>query len=385
MINLDIVIAVVDDTSENLKVLRRLLVQAAYKVLCFNDAESALRAFAKRKPDLVLMDVNMPTMDGYEACSEMKAQDQLRDIPVIFISALSDSEDIVRGFSVGGADYIVKPFRAPEVLARVKNNVSNHFLQKSLRESYQQVVELESMRDNLVHMIVHDLRTPLSTMQGYAQLCERRIQDGDIPRLDDIQRINDGADRMSCMLNDMLSVNQVERSGLRLNQGQFDVTEECRQLISLFQTTYPRHALSLSAPGYPIVLQADEGLIRRVIENLLVNAVKFTQTGLEILLEVKKDASGTVHIAVTDQGKGVPDEDKQRIFNKFSQALTSDTRYKGSIGLGLTFCKYAVEAHSGEIGVQDSPNGGSRFWFSLPDKTSESSSFTKETLSSASA
>ncbi len=366
MLYVEAVIAVVDDTPENVNVLRGLLTQAAYKVLCFTNAEAALKAFGKRQPDLVLMDVNMPGLNGFEACQRMKADENLKNIPVIFISAASDTQDVIQGFAVGGSDYIAKPFRAEEVLARVKTHVANAMMQTSLQKSYDQVLQLESMRESLVQMIVHDIRSPLTVVRGFADMCGKRMEMGHSPQMTDIQRIAQAAKRMGSMIEDILQVNQIEAAGLELNGSHFNLSTECYKLIEDYKAIHTKHHLVLSLPDEHQEVKADKAIVLRIIENLLNNALKFTPEGGTIELSIRPGETGAVTVSINDEGPGVPDEDKEKIFDKYCQLSATDSRYKGSVGLGLTFCKMAVEAHGGAIGVCDNQPGGSRFWITLP-------------------
>lgn len=362
----DTVIAIVDDTIENIKLLRQLLTSASYKVLCFSGAKAALKAFEKRRPDLILLDVNMPEMSGHECCVELKKTKALADIPVIFISASNDSGDIVKGFEVGGADYIVKPFRVEEVLARVKAHISNFVLQRSLRLSYQRTMELEKIRDDMVHMLVHDIRSPLSAIRGYVELCERRIDRGGLPTAENFDRMKSGASRIGAMLDNILTVSKSEKAGLEVSAGIFDLGKDAVTIVEDFRVSSPDHEITASLSDVKVCALGDRKLTHRVIENLMQNALKFTPVGKGVNLVVELEKCNTVRVLVDDQGPGIRDQDKVKIFDKYQQISLSTNRYKGSVGLGLTFCKLAIEAQGGSIGVNDSSSGGSCFWFSLP-------------------
>ena len=163
-------VIVVDDTPANLQLLTGMLKERGYKVRPVPSGKLALQAAKNDPPDLILLDIMMPEMDGYEVCERLKADEKLREIPVIFISALNETMDKVRAFGVGGVDYVTKPFQFEEVDARVRTHLELQRQRRKLKENYEQLRRLEELRDNLVHMIVHDLRNPLTGISGFLDL-----------------------------------------------------------------------------------------------------------------------------------------------------------------------------------------------------------------------
>ncbi len=163
-------IMVVDDTPANLKLLEDMLKARGYQVCSYPCGRLALAAAASQSPDLILLDVNMPEMNGYEVCKHLKADAKLKDIPVLFISALSETSDKVKAFSCGGVDYVTKPFRFEEVYARVETHLELRRQKRELQENYARLRELEDLKENLVLMIIHDLRSPAALISGYLDL-----------------------------------------------------------------------------------------------------------------------------------------------------------------------------------------------------------------------
>src|SRR5689334_1924873 len=166
-------VLIVDDTPDNIRVLTAIIERLGYEVRPATSGAQALQAVEHDPPDLVLLDITMPEMDGYEVCRRFKADEQLSDIPIIFLTALSDIADKVKAFGVGGIDYITKPFHLEEVQARVKTHLALRYANLRLAKSYSKLQELEQLRDQLVHMVVHDMRSPLMVLSGHLSLLQQ--------------------------------------------------------------------------------------------------------------------------------------------------------------------------------------------------------------------
>ncbi|HOS44734.1 MAG TPA: hybrid sensor histidine kinase/response regulator, partial [Armatimonadota bacterium] len=350
----------------NLEVLGGMLKERGYRVRQATSGELALRTAANTPPDLILLDIMMPGLDGYETCRRLKADDALRDIPVIFISALSETIDKVRAFSVGGVDYVAKPFQFEEVEARVATHLALRRQQRLLQASYEELRRLEDLRDNLVHMIVHDMRTPLTSIYGFLQTVialegERLSTDA----REFIGRATVSAESLIEMVSSLLDVSKMEAGQLTL------AVEECRlhevigDVVSRAEGVREGRELRVDVPADQVTVTADPALLARVVQNLLGNALKFTPDDGRITVGVHPGRH-RVRVTVSDTGPGIPDAFRARIFEKFGQVDARQHRQKHSTGLGLTFCKLAVEAHGGAIGVDSEVGVGSTFWFELP-------------------
>lgn len=365
---------IVDDTPANLQVLAAMLKDQGFTVRPVPSGELALRAAESEPPDLILLDIMMPEMNGYEVCERLKANDSLRDIPVIFISALSDTSDKVKAFEVGGLDYVTKPFQFDEVRARVGAHLKLRRLQveaaehhRQLEQSYEQLRELEDLRDSLMHMIVHDLRTPLTSIITGLETMETL---GD---LDDLQQelltvSIEGGHTLLGMINDLLDINKMESGQMELERGPVDAGALAQRCVNQVATLAHEKGLELGVEiAEPLpVLQADEEKLRRTLVNLLGNAIKFTSRGSVMLSVQHNPEDNTLCFAVRDTGEGIPREAFERIFEKFGQVETRKAGRKMSTGLGLTFCKMVAEAHAGRIWVESELGVGSVFSLALP-------------------
>ncbi|MCX7002457.1 MAG: hybrid sensor histidine kinase/response regulator [bacterium] len=343
-------IIAVDDKPENLNVLEALLTHAGYRTALFPRGELALAAAREEPPDLVLLDIRMPDMDGYEVCRRFKADERLRPIPIIFISALSATEDIAAGFACGGVDYITKPFREPELLARVHTHIALRAAYATLAAQHAQLQVLERHRDTLVHI---DILKESSA--------------GTLPAedLDCLRAAIHGTHQLSRMVSTVVDLSRMETEKIPLHQAAVTVHEILH--AALTQTCDPSspRPLAVQIADTCPDLWCDGTLCTRIVANLLANALKYTPREREIVLGAAPDPDG-VRIWVQDHGPGIPAQYHQRIFEKFGVADLAIDHRPVSTGLGLAFCKLAVEAHGGHIGVESQPGQGSTFWFTLP-------------------
>ena len=364
-------ILIVDDTPENLQLLSGMLKGRGYKARPVPSGEMALQAARSDPPDLILLDINMPEMSGYDVCERLKADPVLGPIPVIFISALNETIDKVKAFSLGGVDYITKPFQFEEVHARVETHIKLRQLQKELerqnqqlKENYDRLRKLETLRDNLVHLLIHDLRSPLAMMTGYVDLIKVKVAAKLSPtEVGYIDIVGKHTAKLLDMVTTLLDVSRMEAGEMPLNRQVCDLVALARETVDSFGILGGERRLGVESESGTVMIHADKELLQRVIANLIGNAVKFTPDGGRITVAIsRKDAM--VRMTVTDTGHGIPPEYHARIFEKFGQVDRQARRY--SSGLGLTFCKLVVETHGGTIGVESEVGKGTAFWFTLP-------------------
>jgi two-component system, sensor histidine kinase and response regulator len=358
-------IMVVDDDPANLDLLVSILSQQGYRVLSFTRGDSALRAVTLVAPDLILLDVNMPGMSGLEVCARLKAEPASRAIPVIFISVMSETSDKVEAFQVGGVDYVTKPFRVEEVLARIATHLRLQTLQRELQQNYAALKRVEELRETLVQMIIHDLRGPLTTASAYTDLLlhdPAALPPASRPAL---QAARSALQGLSDMVNALLDVTQLEEGSFPLQLEPCDLGSVIREAVRLVTDPTRQLTLRTELPETLPTVQCDRDIVRRITGNLVGNAVKYTPDGGTITISCAAGPDD-VRIQVTDTGLGIPQEYRERIFEKFGQVLGRRTGLRRSPGLGLTFCKLATEAHGGRIGVESVEGTGSTFWFTLP-------------------
>lgn len=357
-------ILVVDDTPANLQMLADILKRRCYRARPVPSGRLALQAAKADPPDLILLDINMPVMNGYEVCAELKKDPVLEAIPVIFISAYGETMDKLRAFSAGGVDYITKPFQVEEVEARVAVHLQIRRQQRELEAMLARQRELEGMRDTMVHMIVHDLRAPLTAVFNYLDLV--REQEAGFISVESMQNLDlamKASRWMVQMVNVLLDASKIEAGQMHLRLVECDVGDLLMDAIDAIRSLADEKNISLEQVHLRGVVDRDT--VSRVVQNLVSNAVKLTPPGGDV--RVTLQAKGRVlRVEVCDHGPGIAAQHHPKIFEKFGQLDSNVRQSVPSSGLGLYFCKLAVEAHGGKIGVDSEVGKGSTFWFELP-------------------
>ena len=357
-------VMIVDDEPENLNVLEASLSHVGYRVSVFPRGELALTFAHDEPPDLVLLDIRMTGMDGYEVCRRFKADEKLQAIPILFISALSASEDIAAGFACGGVDYIAKPFREPEVLARVHTHLALSKAYLTLSSQHEQLRILEQHRDTLVHMLVHDMRSPLQVILANLEMVvESSTKDLNAEDLESLYSAIHGTRLLGRMVSTTVDLSRMESGDVPLRCESATVHEifgGARE--QSLDPSSRRLVTEHIADSCPRVL-CDIEISVRIVANLLANALKYSSGSIAFGAEPD---TGGVRIWVRDQGPGIHAQFHKCIFEKFGVADQPLDNRPPSTGLGLAFCKLAVEAQGGTLGIESEPDKGSTFWFTLP-------------------
>ncbi len=354
-------ILLVDDTAENLRLLAGMLATRGFDPRPVTSGQEAIEAVGHEVPDLILLDVTMPGMNGFEVCTKLRERAEWRSIPVIFLTALTDVSDKMKGFAAGGVDYITKPFQLEEVLARVTTHLALRQARRDLEKTIGKLREVEKMRDDLTRMIVHDMRSPLTAMLAQLDLLAMDLTGELATSVDEAKK---GARQLNNLANTMLDVSRLEEGKMPLKRSTVDIAKIAADVRAGLLAIEPDRPIELVAAG-PVNANCDGSLVRRIIENLVSNAIKHTAGGAPVRIEVSA-LPGKARVAVQDHGAGVPPEARERIFEKFAAVSVREDRQYHSVGLGLAFCKLAVEAHGGTIGVEDAVPRGSVFAFEIP-------------------
>ena len=390
-------ILIVDDTPENLQVLSATLLERGYKVRGVINGKMAIRAAISGSPDLILLDIKMPDMDGYEVCTQLKAEPQTSEIPVIFISALDEVLDKVKAFKIGGVDYITKPFQVEEVLARVEHQVTIKRLQKELIarniQLQQEIVERKKAEESaaaasqaksqFVANMSHELRTPLNAILGFTQVMSRDSSLSD-ENIKNLKIINRSGQHLLELINDVLDLSKIEAGIIALDESSFDLYQLLDTLEEMFQIKAESKSLQLKffvQSQVPQYIKTDEKKLRVCLINLLGNSIKFTENGGEILLrvsmenisqpaqsEINSNSTSTeqcfICFEVQDTGVGIAVAEIDTLFNAFVQTEAGKKAADGT-GLGLTITKKYVQIMEGNIGVSSILGEGTTFKFNI--------------------
>jgi two-component system, sensor histidine kinase and response regulator len=360
-------ILIVDDTPANIDVLDQFLEKEGYKISVAPSGEAALDLAARIVPDLILLDIMMPGIDGFETCLRLKADAATREIPIIFITAKNETEDIVKGFSLGGVDYITKPFRQEEVRARIHLHLKMQRLMRALEAKNTKLAELNDLKNKFLGMASHDLRNPIAAIQGFSNLL---LDHGktlpEETKEEFLQSIHKASQNMLTLLEDLLNISIIESGKLDLHFQRSSLKQLVEERVRMYQVMAERKNLTTHLDiGELPEFAFDPNRISQVIDNLLTNAIKFSPAGKEIYiwLEAKDNRA---KFSVRDQGPGISPEDQDKLFKHFQKLKAKPTGNETSHGLGLAIAQKMVEAHKGHITVESNPPSGATFSFEIP-------------------
>jgi two-component system sensor histidine kinase/response regulator len=369
-------ILVVDDDERNVRLVESMLKPSGYQILHAYDGQEALRRVESSAPDLLVLDVMMPDLSGFELCAMLRARHATRLLPILMVTALHALEDKVKGLELGADDFLTKPINRAELLAKVRSLLRVKSLQDEveaqrleLEAKNRELLTIERFKESMTQMVVHDLKNPLAGLMGNIQLMQMQRAQMPPGRQEELlQRSLDSGRQMARMIQNILEVAKLEEQKMPLRREAVALAdiaaEQAAELMSL--STRDGIRLECDVPADLPPVDADRALLSRILANLLSNAFKHTPSGGRIV--VSAHASGEeVTVRVRDDGEGIPSDLLPYIFEKFVAGESEDRRRSSyDSGLGLTFCRLAVECHGGRIGVESRPGEGTTVTFHLP-------------------
>jgi len=357
-------ILIVDDQAANVMLLGQILTRAGYEVVPTHSGEQALQHARARKPTLVLLDMIMPGMDGMEVCQQMRSEPGLADVPVIFLTAATERELLVRAFESGAVDYITKPFVAEELLARVRTHIS-------LKQAKDHLQRIAREREDVTAIVAHDLKHPIANVRFSAQMLRR-------PGLSVERQAGLVEDIVACcdealeFIQRFLS-RRAELERVRdMQLGSTALGELVDRAISRYASAAETRQVRVFRDGENLAVKADSAILRNVVHNLLSNALRFAPVGSEIGIHIAPGRAGFVRVGVVDAGPGIPEGEREKLFRRFvriNHSRGEDTRGEAgqeSTGLGLAIAKADIEEMNGFLWYEPRPEGGSVFAFELP-------------------
>jgi two-component system sensor histidine kinase/response regulator len=357
----DCTVLVVDDTEANVDILVNALGEICEVSVAMSGRE-ALETVAEEPPDLILLDIVMPEIDGYEVCRRLKSDERYAKIPIIFLTALTEIENKTKGFQMGAVDYITKPFEVAEVKARVKTHLE-------LDVSYKEIQNANKAKSEFLANMSHEIRTPMNGVIGMIDM----LLDTDLTaeQRDYAQSVQISADALLMLINDILDFSKIEAGKLDIETIDFDLRltlENLSDLMAMKSNEKGVEFACLIHDSVPCHLKGDPGRLRQILTNLTGNAIKFVEKGeVSVSVEVKEETETTVKLLfkVKDTGIGIPENRLGSLFQLFTQADASTSRMYGGTGLGLAISKQLAELMGGEIGVESKEGIGSTFWFTV--------------------
>jgi signal transduction histidine kinase len=378
-------ILIVDDIPENLFLLGKTLQREGYDISYASDGDQAIKIARKLKPDLILLDILMPNMNGYEVCKVIKETKEISDIPVIFLTALSDSTQVIEGFKVGAADFISKPFNIPEVIARIKTHLDlklsrdmniNYInklkaYNKELNEAEKKLIELNNSKDKFFSIVAHDLKNPF---HGFMRLTEVMLVDFDELSRDEIktylQEIHASAEKLYKLLENLLTWSRVQIGKIPYEPEEIVLSEVFESAILLFRENAKSKKIKiLNNIQSDVKVFADKNMIDAVVRNLLSNAIKFTNIEGHInIYSQKPNEDNSVQIVIQDDGIGMSKDELNKIFRLDYQLIRNGTANEKGTGLGLILSKELVEKNYGRLELESEEGLGTKSIIYLPQK-----------------
>ncbi len=352
-------IFIAEDEPTNLRVLYNMLKKGNFRMAAAGNGNLALTAISKAQPDLILLDVMMPGLDGFEVCERLQKDPATKDIPVIFLTARIDEEDVIRGFNVGAVDYVTKPFNRAELLSRIKTHLELKFARESLKE-------LNATKDRFFSVLAHDLRNPLQVLSLSVEFLHKKYNlCSEDKKKEYIQKLYSGTQLLAALLENLLEWSMSQRGVIKCRPEKLDIGELVDGSIDLTRESAEKKGIKIiSRIVNETYAFADRNMIRVVIRNLLSNAVKFTNTGGKVKISAS-ESDNFIEITVADTGIGINLEDIPGLFQIDKQITTAGTHMEKGSGLGLILCKEFVEKNKGTISVISAPGKGASFKFTL--------------------
>ena len=368
-------ILIVEDNQENIDLLVYFLRPHGYELIAVTDGLQALEAVKKEKPDVILLDIMLPKLDGFGVCERLKKDKKTQFIPIIMLTALKELKDKIKSLEVGADDFITKPFENVELLARVRSLIRLkeyhdrlEHTNAELAKKNESLLRMDQFKEELINLIVHDMKNPLFVIQGNLQMMKMSMEDVSSEFLNKYTtRIERSAQQLLRMVVNLLDISRLEEGTMVLKKDMVNFNEIISEIVDRIKE-YPENKnkkilLNLDADICQLIF--DKSVIERVVENMLTFSSNNVSDEGSVEIETHKLDDIEIQFSIQDNGTQIPDKYKEKIFEKFSQAEIKNEGYRVERALGLTFCKLAVEAHGGSMWLDPDINVGNRFVLKL--------------------
>ena len=359
---------VVDDVQTNVLLLKALLGKEGYGILVANNGQEAFEVIRNENPDLILLDVMMPGMDGFEVAERLKSEEFRCEIPIIFLTALDDTQSIVNGFKLGVGDFISKPFRKEELMVRIKHQLSLVAARRIIEEKNEELRKTIAGRDKMYSVIAHDLRSPMASMKMLLNTIMMSVEkdkiDPDI--FDMLEMSNKTSEEVFSLLDNLLKWTKSQLGKLTVIPQKLDISGLADGVVEVMNSVAEvKHIKLIRTDHESFFVYVDIEMIKSILRNLISNAVKFSNPDSEIKVGIKAE-DGKVIVSVTDSGKGIKKEDQHKLLKDSTHFTTYGTNSEEGSGLGLLLCRDFARKNGGELWFESEENLGSVFSFSLP-------------------
>lgn len=355
-------IVIIDDNPSNINLAATLLKKHDYDVLSALDGKSGIELVNREKPDLILLDIMMPELDGYEVCKILKNNTKTSEIPIVFLTALKETDNLVRSFEVGGVDYISKPFKKEELFARVKTHLELKRSRDIILSQNHKLHKLNDEKNNLMHITAHDLKNPLQGISGLIEMLQFHRHAIDDEEYESIcQSINSSTMHALEIINDLLDAHAIEHGKFQFKSEKINLKEILDELYEHFINSANAKYLNLQFNlDNDVFVLADLSKFKRVLENIISNAIKFSPENKNISVNISNNHDYSI-ISVKDEGPGFTEEDKSKLFKKFTKLSARPTAGESSSGLGLSIVKSLLEVMNGRIELESESGKGAEF------------------------
>lgn len=365
-------ILIVDDSPQNIISLQKVLEKNNFEVDTASSGEEALKKILKKSYVLIILDVQMPGMDGFEVAEAISGYSKAKETAIIFLSAATANINLItKGYSSGGLDYISKPVDMNILLLKVKTfyriyeqSRALNEMQVALRAEIEFRKEAERKKDEFISIASHELKTPMTSIKGYIQLLERSLDKNDKETIRTrLHKVQNQIEKLNLLIVDLLDISKIESGKLKFNKKYFAFDDLLDHIIEVMQQSNPQVRI-LKKGNFEADIYADEMRIEQVIINFITNAIKYAPDGEEIHITTEMRGDD-IYFSVRDFGIGMSQEHQQKVFEKFYRIEETSARFQG-LGIGLYICQEIIERHNGIIGANSIPDEGSEFYFQIP-------------------
>ncbi len=357
------VILVIDDSSLDRKLISKVLERKSFQVFSAASGEEGISMIQEVLPDLILLDIMMEGMDGLEICQHLKGMPECKNVAIIFMTGKTDSDTILQAFSEGASDYITKPYRIKEAMARIETHLKVRALLEQHTEFIKALTQANTEKSKFLGIASHDLKNPLVSINGLAHfLASGKFGNMSSTQAEMVSSIYEASEAMLALVNDLFDVALIETGQLKVEIDEVDLYKLVKTSVNLYRITAEKKEIQIEFVDndIPDIVRCDKRQVRRVMDNLLSNAIKFSEAGTTIRVIIESD-NNWVFFRVADEGPGVPEDEFDKLFESFSKTSVQPTGGETSTGLGLNICKKVMKAHGGDIYAENLPEKGAQF------------------------